>query len=109
MQTKNVNVKMQRFLDKLPHMSTSKLIDHLIDEHSFGYLRSYEDGNEVIRQAREAVANELDLRIPPRSTHVARARKKRKRRANRTLRRTGKVTPKFMSMAGNGQRRPKPR
>lgn len=42
------------------------------------------------------------------STHVARARKKWKRRANRSLRRTGKVTPKFISMAGSSARRPKP-
>jgi len=42
------------------------------------------------------------------STHVARARKKWKRRANRTLRRNGKVTPKFHSMAGGSARRPKP-
>jgi hypothetical protein len=43
------------------------------------------------------------------STHVARARKKWKRRANRSLRRTGTVTPKFISMAGSSARRPKPR
>lgn len=42
------------------------------------------------------------------STHVARARKKWKRTANRTLRRNGKVTPKFLSMAGSSRRRPKP-
>jgi hypothetical protein len=42
------------------------------------------------------------------STHVARARKKWKRTANRTLRRNGKVTPKFHSMAGSSGRTPKP-
>jgi hypothetical protein len=42
------------------------------------------------------------------STHVARARKKWKRVANRTLRRNDKVTPKFMSMAGSSGRTPKP-
>lgn len=42
------------------------------------------------------------------STHVARARKKWKRTANRTLRRNGKVTPKFHSMAGSSGLTPKP-
>lgn len=43
------------------------------------------------------------------STHVARSRKKWKRRANRSLRRTGKTTPKFHRFAaGPNGRDPKP-
>jgi hypothetical protein len=40
------------------------------------------------------------------STHIARARRKWKRRANRSERRNGYVTPKFSSMARIGSRRP---